>query len=117
MSVTATETPTRTTMSVLADYELLHSEQQQQSPNDFVSPSVQQPVDWPTNHSRVPAYRPINRNLDQSERPGGGNAMEQIFIATMLHGVWINAVTSRVWRKTFGRFNDHVFRNEVGGEW
>ncbi|KAF4624950.1 hypothetical protein G7Y89_g13221 [Cudoniella acicularis] len=46
---------------------------------------------WPDNYREVPLYRPINRNLDFNERPGGRFAMERIFIATMLHGVWVNA--------------------------
>jgi hypothetical protein len=53
-----------------------------------------QPADWPTDHRRMPAYRPINRNLPFEERPGGSNPGEMVFIQVMLHGVWLNAVRS-----------------------
>jgi hypothetical protein len=51
-----------------------------------------QPQNWPSDHYRVPPYRPTNRNLDQSERPSGASDVERGFIILMLHGVWINAV-------------------------
>lgn len=40
----------------------------------------------------MPAYRPANRELDLNDRPAGTNPAEFVFIQSMLHGVWLNAV-------------------------
>jgi hypothetical protein len=90
-----------TTLAVLADYELHHSEPQRPAPLSSSSPttSAHHPQDWPVDHLRVPAYRPINRNLDLDERPAGSSAVEMVFIQTMLHGVWINAVSKYCFRE------------------
>ncbi|RDH31260.1 hypothetical protein BDQ94DRAFT_172358 [Aspergillus welwitschiae] len=94
MSATTTANPiTATTLSLLGDYEVHHSEQQETvHANVETRPSLGQPPDWPRDHRRVPAYRPINYNLDQSERPAGSNGVEWAFIEVMLHGVWLNSV-------------------------
>ncbi|KAJ6015142.1 hypothetical protein N7540_009733 [Penicillium herquei] len=111
-----TTTTTTSSLSVLADYEVHHSGQEQPpAPSGASSPS--QPVDWPTHHRRMPAYRPVNQNLDYNERTAGTSVPEYMFIQTMLHGVWLNASTSRLWRFTGGRINDKIFHYEVGGEW
>ncbi|KAE8139745.1 hypothetical protein BDV38DRAFT_280661 [Aspergillus pseudotamarii] len=120
MSTTTTESPiTSTTVSVLTDYELQHSEPQVPAPRSEtpIQASIQQPADWPVDHLRVPPYRPINRNLDWSERSAGSHPAEVAFVQIMLHGVWINAAISRLWHNTLGRVNDRIFRYEVGGEW
>ncbi|KAE8340694.1 hypothetical protein BDV24DRAFT_151814 [Aspergillus arachidicola] len=120
MSTTTTESPTtRTTVSVLTDYELHHSEPQASAPPNETPTqvSVQHPANWPVDHLRVPPYRPINRNLDWNERTAGTHPAEMAFIQIMLHGVWINAAASRLWHNTLGRVNDRIFRYEVGGEW
>ncbi|KAJ5953654.1 hypothetical protein N7454_000550 [Penicillium verhagenii] len=116
MSVTATSTAT--SLSVLADYELHHSGERSTS-DSTPTPSVNtpQPADWPTHHRRMPAHRPVNRNLDYNERTAGTSAGEFVFIQVMLHGVWLNAAVSRLWRFTGGRINDKIFHYEVGGEW
>lgn len=97
-----TETANTSTLAVLADYELHHSGDP--SPNasqNTTSPSPQQPqqqqqqpANWPTNHRRVPPYRPVNRSLSFEERAAGSNVPEFIFIQSMLHGCWLNAVCS-----------------------
>ncbi|KAE8346125.1 hypothetical protein BDV24DRAFT_158922 [Aspergillus arachidicola] len=120
MSVTTTANPiVATTTSYLNDYELHHSTVNEPSAADTNRDTshVPQPRNWPRDHRRVPAYRPINYDLDQSQRPAGSNTVECAFVSVMLHGVWMNAVVSRCWRKTFGRINDKIFHYEIGGEW
>lgn len=92
MSSTITATTTTDTLSVLADYEVHHSNSQQETYNH--APSISsQPSDWPTDHRRIPAYRPVQSNLSYTERPAGnGHPAEYAFIQVMLHGVWLNAV-------------------------
>ncbi|PYH80124.1 hypothetical protein BO82DRAFT_241437, partial [Aspergillus uvarum CBS 121591] len=118
---TTTTASTRVgTLSVLSDYELHHSgEATPSSSLESTSNTTQpaQPANWPTDHRRVPAYRPANRELNLSERQAGANRAEFVFIQTMLHGVWLNAVVSRVWHATGGKINDKIFHYEIGGEW
>ncbi|KAL5356823.1 hypothetical protein BJX96DRAFT_171963 [Aspergillus floccosus] len=91
MSSTTTTTRSQTNnLSVLADYELHHSgsELDTQSLVSREWPAVAppaQPANWTRDHRRVPPYRPINRNLNQNERPAGSNAGEFVFIQAMLH--------------------------------
>lgn len=100
MSVTtSTNTTTERVLSVLADYDLHHSGDPQnpsepEPANSNNSPTVKNPPGWDTDHHRVPPYRPINRNLDMDLRPGGANIAEVIFIATMLNGVRLAAVSA-----------------------
>ncbi|KAJ5872254.1 uncharacterized protein N7529_004607 [Penicillium soppii] len=112
---TTTTTTTTQTLSVLADYEVHHSGADHESEHEPVTSP--QPVEWPTHHRRMPEFRPTNRNLSFEERPGGSNPAEMVFIQVMLHGVWLNAAVSRLWRFTGGRINDKIFHYEVGGEW
>ncbi|KAJ5662867.1 hypothetical protein N7507_003598 [Penicillium longicatenatum] len=116
MSTTTTTTTTATSLSVLADYELHHSGDER-STSAPAPVNTSQPTDWPTDHRRMPAYRPANRNLDYNERTAGTGAGEYVFIQVMLHGVWLNAAASRLWRFTGGRINDKIFHYEIGGEW
>ncbi|KAJ5653300.1 hypothetical protein N7490_000303 [Penicillium lividum] len=119
MSATILENTRMTSVSVPMDYEVHHSGQEEHAPMNS-SPSqapTTQPPNWPSDHRRIPAYRPINRNLDHSQRPPGANNVERVIITVMLHGVWLNAVTSRVWRFTGGRINNRLFHYEIGGEW
>jgi hypothetical protein len=98
MSVTTTANPlTSSVLQVLTDYDLHHSgspenPQAAPTPNSRPDSSPSNPLDWPTNHRAVPPYRPADRNLDREQRPGGMNAVETVFIFTMLNGVRINAV-------------------------
>ncbi|PWY90704.1 hypothetical protein BO70DRAFT_306857 [Aspergillus heteromorphus CBS 117.55] len=112
---------TTTTLSILSDYEVHHtgadSQPQFQTQLPVPAPSPPQPANWPTNHRRIPAYRPVNRHLDYNERAAGGSLGEYVFIQTMLHGVWLNATVARLWRFTGGRINDRIFQYKIGGEW
>lgn len=81
-------TTTTQTISLLADYEVHHSGSDAVNERE----TLPQPVEWPTHHRRIPAFRPTNRNLSFEERPGGSNPGEMVFIQVMLHGVWLNAV-------------------------
>ncbi|CAI7650105.1 unnamed protein product [Penicillium manginii] len=123
MSRTTTATTTITsanTLAVLADYEVHHSGSQQppQQAEQTEPVTSSQPADWPTDHRRVPAYRPVQQNLSYVERPAGnGHPAEYAFIQIMLHGVWLNASVARLWRFTGGKINDKIFHYDVGGEW
>lgn len=97
MSVTTTANPvTGSVLSVLAEYDLHHSGQAEASlpaaPNPRPEPTVRNPDWWPTDQYRVPDFRPVNTNLDLEERPDGINAIERLFIFTMLNGVGLMAV-------------------------
>ncbi|RAL07222.1 uncharacterized protein BO97DRAFT_264780 [Aspergillus homomorphus CBS 101889] len=117
-ATTTTSSATRVgTLSVLSDYELHHSGQVNTSQSSESTASSTQPANWPTDHRRVPAYRPVNRGQNLSERAAGANAAEFVFIQTMLHGCWLNAVASRIWHATGGKINDKIFHYEIGGEW
>jgi len=100
MSVTtSTNTTTQTVLHVLADYDLHHSgdpknPSEPAPPNYNITACGENPLGWDTEHRRVPPYRPINRNLDMTLRPGGMNIAESIFIATMLNGVHLTAVSA-----------------------
>jgi len=123
MSVTATSNPvTASVLQVLTDYDLHHSgspgnPSPAPSPNIRSYPSTSNPRDWPTNHRAVPPYRPVDRNLDREQRPGGLNGAEVVFIYIMLNGVKMNAMANTAWRATLGKFNDKWWRYEIGGEW
>ncbi|KAJ5095067.1 hypothetical protein N7532_007358 [Penicillium argentinense] len=117
MSTTTTTTTITSSLSVLADYEVHHSGTQQ-STQQTPPAALSQPVDWPSDHRRVPEYRPAQPNLSYVDRPAGnGHPAEYAFIQIMLHGCWLNASVSRLWRFTGGRINDKIFHYEVGGEW
>lgn len=100
MSVTTTANPIHyNVQTILADYDLHHSDSTgdiDTSLNTHPSPQTQQqnPSDWPTEHRRVPAYRPINTELDQSERRVYQNGIERAFIAVMFTGVFIESVST-----------------------
>ena len=100
MSVTTTANRTRAVLQVLDDYEIHHGESDPGStapinsrPDHQTTNEQANPTDWPTQHRNIPPHKPINRNLDMSARPGGANLAEQIFIATLLNGCRINAVS------------------------
>lgn len=97
MSVTTTSNPiTHATAAVLRDYDLTHSSTDTEldtSLNSHPAPSSSNPAHWPADHRRVPAYRPVNRELDQSERRVYQNPIERAFIATMFTGVFLESVS------------------------
>ncbi|KAK2785076.1 hypothetical protein FQN52_003785 [Onygenales sp. PD_12] len=104
MSLTATTTADAATL--LADYDI------HRSPAPHINPTtrpntihqkqqkrmVENPPYWPTDYHRVPPHRPINRELDQSQRAVYQNRAEQAFVNVMLSGVWTNAV-SNCWKQ------------------
>ncbi|KAF0323018.1 X-Pro dipeptidyl-peptidase C-terminal non-catalytic domain-containing protein [Colletotrichum asianum] len=51
------------------------------------------PSNWPTQYRRIPPYRPVNRHLDQAERPNGANGFEFLFVTVMLNGVHLQSVS------------------------
>ena len=55
--------------------------------------NTQNPPNWPTRYRRIPPYRPINRNLDLSERPNGSNRGELLFVTVVMNGVRLQAVS------------------------
>ncbi|KAJ5661511.1 uncharacterized protein N7477_009127 [Penicillium maclennaniae] len=90
--MSSTITTTTTSLSVLADYEVHHSGEENVPTVNHSQPQPGHP-DWPTHHRRIPAYRPANREMDLTQRPAGnGHPAEFAFIQVMLHGVWLNAV-------------------------
>ncbi|KAI1342619.1 hypothetical protein F5Y15DRAFT_373354 [Xylariaceae sp. FL0016] len=105
MSVTTTENPVTTTLAhTLQDYEVrVTGVSDLPSPEDGWVPltdheapaDVENPAHWPTDERRgVPRYRPINRHLDLSQRPWGGDPVGTAFVATMFTGVFLEAVSS-----------------------
>lgn len=96
-TTTTTAAVEASTLSILSDYEIHHTgsetQPQSQAARDS-TPTVSQPVDWPSHYRRIPSYRPVNRNLSYEERTAGMNAAEYVFIQSMLHGVWLNAVSN-----------------------
>ncbi|PMD39396.1 hypothetical protein L207DRAFT_460013 [Hyaloscypha variabilis F] len=111
--VTATEL-----QGVLEDYKIhltgesLTSEQQ-----ETTITRVSNPPNWPTDHHRVPDYRPVDRNRDAEGRPNGDNAFETVFLTIMFTGVVMNATAAKVWGATAGPYFPGLFRYAIGGEW
>lgn len=101
MSVTTTANPvSHAVLEVLADYDLHHSGNPEH-PKPAADPNVRadtaettdNPEWWPTDHRRIPPYRPVDVNLDRTQRPDGVNPIEVAFIFTMLRGVQLQAVS------------------------
>lgn len=103
MSATTTDNPISTTLyraaqaDHLHDYEirLTSDGETPASPNTDNRPSIStvpNPPGWDDEHRGVPPYRPINRNLDFSQRPWGGNPVGHAFVFTMFTGVFTVAV-------------------------
>ncbi|KAH5100430.1 hypothetical protein HBH72_103190 [Parastagonospora nodorum] len=119
MSVTTTANPvTYSLQTVLADYDLHHTEEEvDTSLNTHPAPagSHENPSSWPTEHRRVPAYRPINTELDQSERRVYLSGVEQMFVTVMFTGVYFESTVSKIWRSSLGRVWNVGYK--VGGEW
>lgn len=105
MSVTTTDNPITTAISrdVLQDYDIhltgddnndtaAPPDTDSRPPAPAPAAAVSNLPGWPADYRGVPPYRPINMNLDRSQRPWGGNPVGDVFVFTMLHGVWLNAV-------------------------
>jgi hypothetical protein len=99
MSVTTTENPvTYSLAGTLRDYELHRSQpedEQTEELNEHPAPAntpSSNPPDWPTDHRRVPPYRPTNTELDHSTRRVYLNNGERAFIQMMFFGLRTNVV-------------------------
>ncbi|KAH9231505.1 hypothetical protein K456DRAFT_1841083 [Colletotrichum gloeosporioides 23] len=95
----------------------------ERQPDDFdptlaSHPPVPYPVStpdwWDRSYRRVPDFRPINRELDLSDRQQG--AVFAFVGAIMVGGCWFQSGWSYVWRNTAGRITD-IGKSRVGGEW
>ncbi|KAF2113757.1 hypothetical protein BDV96DRAFT_495990 [Lophiotrema nucula] len=120
MSVTTTaNAQTYNIRAALADYDLHHTEETplDTSVNTHPAPAsqLQNPLNWPTDQRRVPPYRPVNTELDQSQRRVYQNGIEQVFVGVMFSGVFVEATLARLWRATAGRVWDAGYK--IGGEW
>ncbi|KAH6684669.1 hypothetical protein B0J14DRAFT_527561 [Halenospora varia] len=120
----------------LSDYELYHSnthpessgksktngsakisQSQRSTEPSSLQRALNNPEHWPDNHRRIPQYRPINRELDQSQRRVYQNNGERVFLTIMFTGVRVNVAANRAWNATLGRINRTWFEYKVGGEW
>ncbi|KAF4414607.1 hypothetical protein F53441_14727 [Fusarium austroafricanum] len=104
--------------AILQDYELYHSHSREESSDCCISPVS--PIDHPEfdlPHRRVPAYRPLNRDVEHTAgvRVYTSTA-ERFFITAMFRGLSFNAGAAQYWRASIGRFTDKVWKYEVGGE-
>ncbi|KAL6705850.1 hypothetical protein ACN47E_006310 [Coniothyrium glycines] len=122
MSVTTTANPLHYSLhATLADYDLHHTEESlDTSLNPHPAPAntssqAQTPSDWPTEHRNIPAYRPVNTQLDQGERRVYQNGIERAFITVMFSGVFLEATASKIWRASLGRVWNVGYK--LGGEW
>ncbi|KAF3770721.1 hypothetical protein M406DRAFT_35761 [Cryphonectria parasitica EP155] len=74
------------------------------------------PPNWNGAHRGVPPHRPVNRDLDFSQRPWNGQLVGDAFVFTMFTGVFTIWNLNWLWRNTGGRWNNRLFRYKVGGE-
>ncbi|KAL5115929.1 hypothetical protein ACEQ8H_006151 [Pleosporales sp. CAS-2024a] len=102
MSVTTTANPTTYSLqAVLADYDLHHTQDGgvvdpalNPHPAPAATATAQNPSSWPTDqHRRVPVYRPVNTQLDQSQRRVYLSPVERVFVTIMFTGVFLESNT------------------------
>ncbi|KAH6717823.1 hypothetical protein BKA61DRAFT_292597 [Leptodontidium sp. MPI-SDFR-AT-0119] len=126
MSTTTTDNPiTLSLQQTLNDYELHFTGTDENTRNEIIPRNprsdselvAQNPPSWPRNYHRVPNRRPINHDLRFSDRPGGSNVAEQIFITVMFTGVSLNAGVAQLWGMTGGKVFKGVCSYAIGGEW
>ncbi|KAH7395993.1 hypothetical protein BKA64DRAFT_675093 [Cadophora sp. MPI-SDFR-AT-0126] len=123
MSVTTTANPiTLSLQQTLGDYEVhVTGDTQETRPVESLNSrqpnTVANPPSWPRNYHRVPPRRPVNKNLDRSERPLGANPGEQLFLNVMFTGVSLNAGMAQLWGATGGKVFTKTFKYAIGGEW
>ncbi|KAF1984849.1 hypothetical protein K402DRAFT_380136 [Aulographum hederae CBS 113979] len=128
MSVTTTSNPlTHEIQHLLVDYELHHSPSpatataprtfQPPNPNPTNEHTNNNPPNWPTTHRRVPPFRPVDVQRDQTSRRTYISGAERAFITMMFFGIRVSWNTHDVWRATGGKINDRIFRYKIGGEW
>ncbi len=101
-STTTITTQTRTRQNVLKDYEVHHSTPAGPSRSAHIRPALPaprpqtgsvNPPGWDTTHRRVPEYRSVNSERDQSEVRVYTSTVERVFLGTMFTGVFLNAVS------------------------
>ena len=112
MSVTVTENRTAYSLArTLADYNVQHSDEPEntvQEPNARPAPegTGNAPSDWEDNFRRVPAYRPIDTELDFASRNVYNNNIERAFVWNLFTGVRIVAVCSSLHDRAESRVSD-----------
>ncbi|KAH9218662.1 hypothetical protein DL95DRAFT_360385 [Leptodontidium sp. 2 PMI_412] len=128
MSTTTIDNPIRLSLQqTLNDYELHLTGADDNTRNEITPPNprsrsnseliAQNPPSWPRDYHRVPNRRAINHALRFSDRPGGSNVAEQIFIIVMFTGVSLNAGVAQLWGMTGGKVFKGVCSYAIGGEW
>ncbi|EHA46824.1 hypothetical protein MGG_08782 [Pyricularia oryzae 70-15] len=122
-TTTTTITTPASVSEVLVDYSLHHSDstpaaakEEGQQTATASSSDTSNPPGYGAQYRRVPAHRPINRRLDQSQRAVYQNGGERVFITVMFGGLFINSTAAKLWNATLGRVNPGIFRYPVGGE-
>jgi hypothetical protein len=86
--VTATEL-----QGVLSDYTIhLTGHDPVSEASESTTSTISNPPNWPTDHRRVPNYRPVDRNRDAESRPNA-TGFERVFLTIMFTGVVMNAVS------------------------
>jgi len=86
-------------------------------PSNTTGESYSNPSTWPTDHRRVPDYRPIDRTRDPADRPNGNNGFERAFLRIMFGGLFMNATAAKIWGATGGPYFPDLFKYAIGGEW
>lgn len=95
-AMSSTTTQTRTARTVLRDYDLHHSPAPDSPRVSSEENNVRQRPDsppWETTYRRVPPYRPVDTDRDQSQIRVYTSGVERVFIATMFTGVFTVAVS------------------------
>jgi hypothetical protein len=78
---------------VLEDYKIHLTGDNPSSGQSEAPTAVTNPPGWPTDHRRVPNYRPVDKNRDVEGRPNGESAFGRGFLTIMFTGVVMNAVS------------------------
>ncbi|PMD19587.1 hypothetical protein NA56DRAFT_750292 [Hyaloscypha hepaticicola] len=102
---------------VLEDYKIHLTGDNPSSEQSEAPTEITNPPGWPTDHRRVPNYRPVDKNRDAEGRPNGEGAFERGFLTIMFTGVVMNATAAKVWGVTGGPFFPGLFKYAIGGEW
>ncbi|WOO78224.1 uncharacterized protein LOC62_02G001775 [Vanrija pseudolonga] len=73
------------------------------------------PPNWPQIRGS-PDFVP-NSDVPLSELPLGDDNATSAFIFVMFTGIQVVGTSNWLWRSTFGRVTDEVFKFKVGGHW
>lgn len=100
MTSTMVENPQIHDGHILADYDLHHSDSGPTTSLDATlnehlktKSANERHLNWPRDHRRIPSYRAVNTELDQSQRRVYQNRIEQTFIGVMFTGVLLESVS------------------------